>query len=92
MAVKFVTSHTVGALYNKGEVAKFDPEVEADLIKRKIAEAVEAKGKGRQKAPKPALTIGKAEDGAFVVLDGAVEVKGGFADEAAAQAFIAEQG
>lgn len=92
MAVKFTRSHTVGALYNKDEVAKFDPEVEADLIKRKIAEAVEAKGKGRQKAPKPTLTSKKVEDGSFVVLNGAVEVKGGFADEAAAQAFIDEQG
>lgn len=95
MAVKFKQPHTVGALYNKDEIAKFDPEVEADLIKRKIAEAVEdkVKGKGRGKPapPKPTLTVGTGEGDTFVVLDGDKVVKDGFADEAAAQAYIAEQ-
>ena len=38
MAVKFLHQHTIGSLYNEGEVAGFDRETEADLIKREIAE------------------------------------------------------
>jgi len=38
MAVKFLMSHTVGTQYNKGEIAGFSREVEADLVKREIAE------------------------------------------------------
>jgi len=39
-AVKFLMSHTLGALYNKDEVAGFPDDVADDLIKRKIAEPV----------------------------------------------------
>lgn len=91
MAVKFKQPHTVGALYNAGEVAAFDREVEADLIKREIAEAVEAKGKGKSATPKPTLTVGAGEGETFVVLNGDKVVKDGFADEAAAKAYIADQ-
>lgn len=38
MTVKFNHAHSVGAHYNKGDVAGFDSETEADLIKRKIAD------------------------------------------------------
>jgi hypothetical protein len=43
--VKFLMPHTVGSLYNEGEVAGFEDDVADDLIDRKIAEAhkVEAK-------------------------------------------------
>jgi hypothetical protein len=43
MAVKFLESHTVGTAYREGETAGFSRDVEADLIKRKIAEAVKPK-------------------------------------------------
>lgn len=42
MAVKFKQPHTFGALYVEGDIAKFDAKVEADLIKREIAEAYKA--------------------------------------------------
>lgn len=42
MAVKFNHSHSVGAHYNKDDVAAFDEEIEKDLIERKIATAVKA--------------------------------------------------
>lgn len=38
MTVKFNHSHSVGAHYNKGDVATFEPEVEKDLVERKIAD------------------------------------------------------
>lgn len=38
MAVKFNHAHTLGSHYNKDDVAAFDAETEADLIKRKIAD------------------------------------------------------
>ncbi|WP_156363997.1 hypothetical protein [Sphingomonas sp. Leaf198] len=37
MAVKFIHAHHVGAHYNKDDVAKFDTEIEKDLVDRKIA-------------------------------------------------------
>lgn len=40
MAVKFLTSHTLGALYVKNDVAKFEASIEKDLVERKIAEKV----------------------------------------------------
>ena len=45
MTVKFNHSHSVGAHYNKGDVATFEPEVEKDLIERKIAEPYKATAK-----------------------------------------------
>lgn len=42
MAVKFKMAHTVGTQYNEGEIAGFSREVEADLIKRDIAERYKA--------------------------------------------------
>jgi hypothetical protein len=40
MAVKFLKSHTLGALYVKDDVAKFEAPIEKDLVDRKIAEKV----------------------------------------------------
>jgi hypothetical protein len=38
MTVKFNHSHSVGAHYNKNDVATFESDVEKDLIERKIAD------------------------------------------------------
>lgn len=38
MAVKFNHAWSVGAHYNKDDVAKFEADVEKDLIDRKIAD------------------------------------------------------
>jgi hypothetical protein len=38
MAVTFLVPHTVGTSYNPGEIAGFDPAVEADLVRRGIAD------------------------------------------------------
>lgn len=54
-AVKFLMPHTVGALYNEGEVAGFDDDVADDLIERKIAEPV----KGGKPAPETAKDADK---------------------------------
>lgn len=43
MTVKFNHAHPVGSHYNKDDIAKFDDEVEKDLIERKIASKYEAK-------------------------------------------------
>jgi hypothetical protein len=48
-AIKFLMPYTVGALYGEGEVAGFDDAIAADLIERKIAEAVK-QGKADTKA------------------------------------------
>jgi len=45
MAVKFLMAHTHGSLFVKGDVAKFEPEVEKDLVERKIAETFSATAK-----------------------------------------------
>ncbi len=45
MAVKFLMPHTVGTLYNEGEVAGFDRSTEDALVKAKIAEPVKAEPK-----------------------------------------------
>jgi hypothetical protein len=49
-AVKFIVDHTVGALYNAGEIAGFEDDVADDLIKREIAEPVKGKA-AADKAP-----------------------------------------
>lgn len=49
MAVKFTIAHTIGSLYVEGDIAKFDPKVEADLIKREIAIRYEEKKSPEQK-------------------------------------------
>ncbi|WP_161797719.1 hypothetical protein [Sphingomonas paucimobilis] len=52
MAIKFLETTQVGTIYNADEVAAFDPETEAELIKAKVAEAVEPiKEKGGKAAP-----------------------------------------
>lgn len=58
MAVKFLETTQVGTIYNQNEVAVFDKETEAELIKAEVAEAVEAseaveapKGKSGSAAP-----------------------------------------
>ncbi len=38
MTVKFNHAHSVGAHYNKNDVATFEADVEKDLIERKIAD------------------------------------------------------
>lgn len=43
MAVKFKIQHNIGALYVPGDIAKFEPAVEKDLIDREIAEKHEPK-------------------------------------------------
>jgi hypothetical protein len=50
MAVKFLESHTVGALYNEGEIAGFDKKTEEDLIERKIAKPYKAEAEPVPKA------------------------------------------
>ena len=45
MAVKFLMAHTLGSLFGKGDVAKFDTEVEKDLVDRKIADPYKAPAK-----------------------------------------------
>jgi hypothetical protein len=42
MAVKFLKPCQQGALYNEGEIARFDKETEARLVAQKFAEAVKA--------------------------------------------------
>lgn len=54
MAVKFLMPHTLGSLYEEGEIAGFDPEVEGDLIERKIAEAFKPGKAAEKPAEKPA--------------------------------------
>lgn len=84
MAVKFITAHTVGSLYNKDEVAGFDAETEADLIKRGIAVDAKSKAQG------VALTAKKAGEG-WSVFAGKDELVKGLADKNAAQLWIKEQ-
>jgi hypothetical protein len=38
MTVKFNHSHSVGAHYNKDDIATFETVVEKDLVERKIAD------------------------------------------------------
>ncbi len=45
MAVKFVKPCQQGSLYNPGEIAGFDKETEARLVKQGFAEAVKADAK-----------------------------------------------
>lgn len=53
MAIKFLETVQVGTIYNVDEVAAFDAETEAELIKANVAEAVDApKEKGGTAAPK----------------------------------------
>src|SRR3546814_10161682 len=54
IAVTFLMSHTVGALYNEGETAGFAPEVAEDLIKREIAKPAKA-DKAAKKPAEPEL-------------------------------------
>lgn len=83
-AVVFLAAHTLGTLYNVGDVAGFESEVADDLIKRGIAE--DAKNKG-----KPAkLTVKKVGEG-WSVFAGSDELVKGLADKNAANAWIAER-
>lgn len=50
MTVKFNHAHSVGAHYNKDDVAKFEADVEKDLVERKIADKV-AKAPAAPAAP-----------------------------------------
>lgn len=85
-AVKFVTAHTVGTLYNTGDVAAFERATAADLIKRGIAVAVDKSGR----AAPSTLTARKVGEG-WSVFSGKKEVVKGLADKNAAEAWIAEQ-
>lgn len=85
MAVKFLVAHTVGALYNSGDVAGFEKRIEADLIKRGIAIDPKAK-KAAPDKPVP-KKVGET----WSVFAGSDELVKGLADEAAAAAWISEQ-
>lgn len=50
MAVKFLKPCQQGALYNEGEIAGFDSDVEKALIEQKFAEAVKVTAKPDPKA------------------------------------------
>lgn len=60
-AVKFLTDHRVGALYNEGEIAGFEDSVADDLIEREIAELVKGKAKADPAAEKAAAEKAAAE-------------------------------
>lgn len=49
MAVKFLKSTQVGTLYNEGEIAGFDADIEKKLVDSKVAEKVAEK---KHEAPK----------------------------------------
>lgn len=53
MGVKFLKPCQQGTLYNKGEIAGFDRETEARLIKQGYAEAHKAPAETPEPAPKP---------------------------------------
>jgi hypothetical protein len=50
MAVKFLKPCQQGTLYNEGEVAGFDKETEARLVKQGFAEAVKVEKSAEPKA------------------------------------------
>ncbi|WP_294328378.1 hypothetical protein [uncultured Sphingomonas sp.] len=50
MAVKFLQPCQQGTLYNEGEVAVFDDETEARLVKQQFAEKVKAAPKTEKPA------------------------------------------
>ena len=85
-AVKFLTAHTIGTLYNPNDVAAFDHDTAADLIKRGIAAPAGKKG---ETAPTN-LTAKKVGEG-WSVFAGKKELVKGLADKNAAEAWIAEQ-
>lgn len=60
-AVKFLTDHRVGALYNEGEIAGFEDDVADDLIEREIAEPVKGKAKADPAAEQAAAEKAAAE-------------------------------
>lgn len=89
-AVKFLMPHTVGALYNEGEIAGFDDDVADDLIERKIAEAVKAKSSGKPNTADQAradLEAKSDEEIAKLIADGKITVAAD-ADKAAKIAAI----
>lgn len=49
MAVKFTRPYTVGTMFNKGEVAGFDPAVAEGLIKAGHAVAADGRKKALEK-------------------------------------------
>lgn len=90
VAVKFLTAHTVGTLYNKDDVAGFDGAIAGDLIDRGIAVAAKGKKVSATTAT-DGFTKKKVGEG-WSVFSGKKEVVKGLADENAADAWIAEQG
>ncbi len=54
MAVKFLKPAQVGTLYNKGEIAGFDAEIERQLIEAKVAIEVKSKAAKEAGAADPA--------------------------------------
>lgn len=87
-AVIFLAAHTMGSLYNIGDVAGFEKETADDLIQRGIAEA--HTGKSKPSYPAGALTAKKVGEG-WSVFAGRKELIKGLADENAAAAWIAER-
>ena len=76
-AVKFLMPHTVGSLYNEGEIAGFEDDVADDLIERKIAEAVKSKAGGKSDKADQARTDLEAksdEDLDKLIADGKITV------------------
>ena len=54
--VKFLIPHTIGALYNEGEIAGFEDDLADELIERKIAEFMKEKATGSHKHGSSAAT------------------------------------
>lgn len=70
IAVTFLMSHTIGALYNEGETAGFSPEVAEDLIKREIAKPA----KGAKKPADPEFyAAGDFKDEDEAVIDALIK-------------------
>lgn len=87
-AVIFLVAHTLGSLYNAGDVAGFEDETADDLIKRGIAKA---KGKGDDTVYEPGALKAKKVGEGWSVFAGRKELIKGLADENAAAAWIAER-
>lgn len=91
MAVKFLIAHTVGALFNAGEIAGFSKEVEKDLIDRKIAEAHKGTAPKADVPPPPPFEPRQVASGTWTVFAGKKVIREGFADQNAAEEWILEQ-
>lgn len=87
-AVAFLVAHTVGTLYNAGDVAGFETETADDLIKRGIAKAY---SKGDDTIYEPGALKAKKSGEGWSVFAGRKELVKGLSDQNAADAWIAER-